>query len=147
MRLVHKSEMIFTERPLRAFVAINFFAFLAKSNLRYTFMAMVRLSVPYPPPTITVSTHRHPPHVHTLTSLNHPQTGPVVGISFCLIIVRLGYAPAETQDETWHVSFRVPTVSDQDSLSFAQSKAQRDVYTSESKDIPIVTSKSQRQSI
>ena len=61
--------------------------------------------------------------------MGSPQTGPVVGISFCLIIVRLGSPLPEVQDEDWHVSFRTPpsksATSDQIAVSLAQFKIQR----------------------
>jgi len=35
-------------------------------------------------------------------------TGPAVGISFCLIIVRLGQVLPEQRDESWHMSIPIP---------------------------------------
>ena len=68
--------MKFTERHFRTFSTMGFFAGLAKSNLVYTFLALVRFPIlPYPLNT-TVSTSQHLPpvllffSVHALTSLN-----------------------------------------------------------------------------
>lgn len=118
-------------------------------------MAMVRSSV-LSSPKIVVQTcqHLHTPaltltHSHVLTSSNPPQTGPVVGISFCLIIARLGQILPEVQDETWHVSLRAPAsrtpASGQAALPLAQAGGKRDVYVDELKDLPTGTSESQKQ--
>jgi len=67
MRALVESAVLWT-----LIVSIGFFSFLAKSNLRYTFLYM---------------------------------TSPVIGISFCLIIVRLWAVTPEVHEESWG-SFR-----------------------------------------
>ena len=117
---------------------MNFIAFLSKSNIVNTFLAMVRpahhsilikfqhcfhsshitcisenpqthtpLELPsmfttFTPPPLTI------PPVETFFSYSsRPQTGPTVGISFCLIIVRLGQVLPGSQEESWQMS--IPT--------------------------------------
>ncbi|KAF9646495.1 hypothetical protein BDM02DRAFT_3188775 [Thelephora ganbajun] len=96
------------------FVSINFFAFLSKSNLKYTFLDM---------------------------------TSPVVGISFCLIIVRLGTMTPEVREDSWEsfqrsqVSKILPVSDLRQSklpISFDRVKAERDVYISESESSVVV---------
>jgi hypothetical protein len=97
-RPILKSEMNFTELLFRAFATMNFLTWIAGSHLVLAFVTMVRLSFPshHSPPNITVQIHQHWPsfltfiRIRLLTSSKPLQTGPVVGISFCLIIVRLG---------------------------------------------------------
>jgi len=52
----------------------------------------------------------------------------------------MGRTLPEARDETWHVSIRTPVernpVSDQVTVSFVRSKAQQDVYLSDSKESP-----------
>jgi len=130
--------MKFTERLFRSFVAMNFFAYLAKSNLEYTFLEMVRS------PSVVPFTR-----AHVLTPPNLLQTNPAVGISFCLIIVRLGRILPETRDETWRMSTRTPSSrtpgSDPFVVPFAQVKVQRDVYVSSSCGSPAETLVSQKR--
>ena len=102
---------------------MNFLTFLAKSNLVFTFLALVRR--------ITVSSpnfnrrYRRFPHAHPDAHLPclPPQTGPAVGISFCLIIVRLGQVLPEQRHESWHMSFHTPGIQsrgpDEVSISFS----------------------------
>ncbi|KAF9646494.1 hypothetical protein BDM02DRAFT_3270923 [Thelephora ganbajun] len=75
-------------------------------------------------------------------------TGPAVGISFCLIIVRLGHILPEAREESWHMSVRIPGSrtpgSDQVGGSFAQIKVQRDVFASDSTDFRVETLESQK---
>jgi len=63
-------------------------------------------------------------------------TCPIVGISFCLIIVRFGNVLPEIRQETWHISVHAsaPRVLDpeQIAVSFTRVKVQQDVYTAES---------------
>ena len=147
------TEMKLNECLSRTFVALNFFSFLAKSDLAYTFLAMVRSPTsPFPPswfsalsptlrPLIPLRSRTYP--------VNFPQTGPAVGISFCLIIVRLGRTLPEAQDETWHISFHTPasqvSTSDQVAVSFEQDKVQRDVHTNEPTPFPMGTLKSSQE--
>ena len=104
----------------------------------------------------------HPPQHHSINSptptfyphvrprscvhlIKFPQTSPAVGISFCLIIVRLGQILPETRDETRQLSESVrppvsrPSAPDQVAISFTQVKIQRDVYVSETEDLPMGT--------
>jgi hypothetical protein len=110
----------------------------------YTFLAIVRSSVPSLPSALTFV------RVHVLTSSNPPQTSPAIGISFCLILARLGRLLHEVQDETWHVSVRWASAlqtraSDQVAVSLAQVKVQSDVRVSEPTDSPIQTLESGKQ--
>ena len=77
------------------------------------------------------------------------QSSPVVGTSFCLIIVRLGQILPEARDETWRTSIRTPALrtrgSDLVSVSFPQVEIRRDVYMSESKDFPMETLEPRKQ--
>ena len=126
--------MKFTEYLFRTFSTMNFISFLAKSNLTFTFLAMVRLLAPPPPPNITASM---PAHVHPQS----PQSGPAVGISFCLIIVRLGKVLPEARDKTLEVSIRTPAsrtpVPDRLAISFPQVDGQQDTWVSGPKDLPM----------
>jgi len=88
------------------FVLMNFSAFLAGSNLSYTFLDM---------------------------------TCPVVGISFCLIIVRLGAVGPEVREDSWESfqrsgSSRLVTDSRHSRLAVPldRVKVERDVYVNES---------------
>ena len=137
-------EMQFTERLSRTFSVLNFFTALAKSNLTYVFLALVRSSV------------HHPAHQginYLPSSRTHiakpPQSGPAAGISFCLIIVRLGHVLPEPQDETWCTSIRTPaprrSVSTRVAVLFPQVHVQRDVYMSGSKGFSTGTLESRNQ--
>jgi len=61
----------------------------------------------------------------------------------------MGRALPEARDETWHVSIHTPAernaVSDQVTVSFVRSKTQQEVYSSDSKESPLETLKSQRR--
>jgi len=114
MKVLIESSALWT-----TFVALNFFAFLAKSNLAITFLAM---------------------------------TSPAVGISFCLIIVRLGQILPGSRNETWHVSVHTPSVRLPGTsplagsfASFAQIQVQPDVFVSRSKEYTTETLESQKQ--
>ena len=65
----------------------------------------------------------------------------MVGISFCLIIVRLGCTLPGVQDEDWHTSFCIPAsraaTSGQIAVAFAQVKVRQDAYANEPKDCPV----------
>ena len=82
-------------------------------------------------------------HLHVLVYLpcQNPQSSPAVGISFCLIIVRLGRVLPVAREETWDASVCTPASrtgeSGQVAVEFPQIKVQRDVYVSESKDFPM----------
>lgn len=123
----------------RAFSTMNFVTFLAKSNLTYTSLAMVRSSAFITRPNVTVSIS---PHVH-------PQSGPAVGISFCLIIVRLGRILPEARDNTLEVSIRTPASRsrppDHLAVSFPQVEAQRNVWVRGSNDLPMGSLESQKR--
>lgn len=87
------------------FVSMNFLAFLAKSNLSYTFLDM---------------------------------TSPAVGISFCLIIVRLGSISPQVRDDSWESTQRTRSsriMSDSRvarlPVPLDRVKVDRDVYVSE----------------
>jgi len=117
---------------------MNFITFLAGSTLVNTFFAMVR------------SMHRalssfqrnsYSSHTTPLCSPTwaicsplklfsfSPQTGPAAGISFCLIIVRLGQIlPESSPTESWHMS--IPTPSTQTPESDGQLT---DVFATDSK--------------
>lgn len=73
----------------------------------------------------------------------------MVGISFCLIIVRLGQIVPEARDETWHTSAHSPSsrtyASGRVAVAFPQVVIQQDVYVSDSKDFPMETLGSQKQ--
>jgi len=118
---------------------MNFAAFLAKSNLPFTFLAMVCSSV-------------SSPLNATLTFIRILlQSGPAVGISFCLIIVRLGRVLPDARDKTWEASIRTPAsrtrVPDQLALSFPKTEVQRnvDVWVNGSKDLPMGSLEFQKQ--
>ena len=85
------------------------------------------------------------PSVLTFT----PQSGPAVGISFCLIIVRLGHIFPVARDETWHMSSRTsashPTASNLTTISFRKVEAKQDASLGESEDHPMGTLDSQKQ--
>ena len=148
--------MKLTERLFRAFTVVNFFAYLTKSNIVYTSTSMVCRSVSFPPrqhrginkpaPPAPISTCIH--CTHFVKSL---QTSPAVGISFCLIIVRLSRILPEAQDGTRHLSGsgRTPASRtagpDQVAVSFTQVKIQRDVFVSESENHPMETLDSQKE--
>ncbi|KAF9644526.1 hypothetical protein BDM02DRAFT_3121771 [Thelephora ganbajun] len=74
---------------------------------------------------------------------------PVIGISFCLIIVRLGHVLPKARSESWRMSIRTPgsrtTGSDKVGVSFTQLKVRRDVFVSESTDTPTGTMESHKQ--
>ena len=67
------------------------------------------------------------------------QTSPIVGISFCLIIVRLGFMTPEVRDDSWQSSqrsrsSRAPTSDSRSSgipVSLGRIKVDRDMYVSE----------------
>lgn len=67
------------------------------------------------------------------------QTGPVIGISFCLIIVRLGTMTVEVREDSWENSRRsrasrvLPFTDSQHSkpIPLDRVKVERDVYVSE----------------
>ena len=113
---------------------MNFFAFLAGSNLAYTFLDMVR------------------PLRETLTPVSDVllQTCPVVGISFCLIIVRLGAVAPEVREDSWESfqrsgSSRIVTDSRHSKLAVPldRVKVERDVYVDESEsgiEFPVMSS-------
>jgi hypothetical protein len=102
---------------------MNFSAFLAGSNLAYTFLDMVRaLAV-----------------MLTSTPDVLVQTCPAVGISFCLIIVRLGSIAPEVRVDSWESfqrsgSSRIGSDSRNSRLPVAldRVKVERDVYVSAS---------------
>lgn len=109
--------------PFSFFVLINFLAFLAGSNISYAFLDMVR---PFFQNGIT-------PTPKTFT-----QTSPAVGISFCLIIVRLGAVSPEVREDSWESSQRsrasgIISNSRVSRLPVAldRVKVERDVYVSE----------------
>jgi len=99
-----------------SFATMNFLAYLAKSNLSYTFLAM---------------------------------SSPAVGISFCLIIVRLGDVVPVARDDTWDVSVHNQASrtggSGRIAVSFPKVKVQQDVYVSESEDFPTRASEAQER--
>lgn len=72
-----------------------------------------------------------------------------MGISFCLIIVRLGHTIPEARDETWGMPVTTQMsrtrVSKQVSVSFPQAKIRRDVYSRQSGDFHLRTLESQEQ--
>ena len=80
-----------------------------------------------------------------------PQTSPAVGISFCLIIVRLGHILPGSQEGSRYLSgsSRTPasrtTGPDPVAVSFTQVKVQRDVYVGESEDHPMETLEPQKE--
>jgi len=139
--------MEFTERLFRTFATMNFIAFLFKSNLSYTFYATVCLSLSLPLPRshgVNSPTPAFRPHVcpdSCAYLVNLPQSSPAVGISFCLIIVRLGHVLPVAREETCDASFYAPAsrtgASGRVAVSFPQVNVQRDVYVSESKDFPM----------
>ena len=69
------------------------------------------------------------------------QTGPVIGISFCLIVVRLGTLTVEVREDSWESSqhshasralpFSDPRLS-KSPIPLDRVKVERDVYVSES---------------
>lgn len=69
---------------------------------------------------------------------NLAQTCPAVGISFCLIIVRLGAISPEVREDSWESSQRSRTLPVSNSrhskvpVSLDRIKVDRDVYVSES---------------
>jgi len=77
MGSVNGFKMRFTERLFRAFAAMSFLAYLAKSNLSCTFLKMVRSAASTP--WYSVATHQYLPsiltfiHVHVLV-LSNPHT-------------------------------------------------------------------------
>ena len=83
---------------LQNFARMNFFAGLVKSNRH------VLNDGTFANPT-TPSRHRDinslgptfPPHL-----VKSPRSSPVVGMSFCLIVVRLGQIHPEARDEIWY---------------------------------------------
>lgn len=105
--------MIFTEHLFRTFVLINFFASLAKSNIVYTFEAMVRSATPL---SITTPMYTFRPQLLRAHLAKYSQSSPVLGICFCLIMVRLGRIFPVAQGEDWdtsrtYVSDRVAALS------------------------------------
>jgi len=135
---------------------MNFIAFLAKSNFTYTFFAMVRSSVPPPPPLEHGISSEKPtflPHVDPHSHIHlakSPQISPAVGISFCLIIVRLSHILPQARDEPWHASVRTQPAprtqgSDHATIQFSQVGDQRDTYTSEPREIAIEVLDSRKQ--
>lgn len=100
MRVLVESAALWT-----FFVSMNFLAFVAKSNLSYTFLDM---------------------------------TSPAIGISFCLIIVRLGAIAPEVREDSWESSqrSRASGIISNSRLSrlavpLDRVKVERDVYVSE----------------
>ena len=87
------------------------------------------------------------PYLPSLTSTL--QSGPAVGICFCLIIVRLGHVFAVARDETWHMSSSTPashpTTSNLTSISFRKVEVKQDTSLGESEDYPMGTLDSQKQ--
>ena len=85
------------------------------------------------------------PSVLTFT----PQSSPAVGISFCLIIVRLGHIFPVARDETWHMSSPTPashpTTSNLTTISFGKVEAKQDASPGESEDHPMGTLDSRKQ--
>ena len=77
------------------------------------------------------------------------QSGPAVGICFCLIIVRLGHVFPVAREETWHMSNHTPashpTASDLKTISFRKVEAKQDTFLGESEDHPMGTLDSQKQ--
>jgi len=103
---------------------MNFLAFVAKSNLSYTFLDMAR---PLFESDVT------PPFNFFI------QTSPAIGISFCLIIVRLGAITPEVREDSWESSQRshasgIISNSRHSRLAVPldRVKVERDVYVSES---------------
>ncbi|KAF9779330.1 hypothetical protein BJ322DRAFT_1089812 [Thelephora terrestris] len=101
MKVLIESAALWT-----ACVALSFFAFLAQTNLMYTFLAI---------------------------------SGPAAGISFCLIIVRLGMTlqNRESREESWDVSIHTPSTQTPStghiSLSFSRDAIKRDLDSKELK--------------
>jgi len=83
-----------------------------------------------------------------LTYVFLPMSSPALGISFCLIIVRLGRVHPEPRDETWPTYLRSPAsrtlTSSRSAITSPQIQVQRDVYTSDSRDFSTGTLESQK---
>jgi len=144
--------MKFTKGIFRALATMNFLAFLAKSNLSYTFSAMVCSPSSVRPLDLTGPTRRHRSSVFTFSCtylVKSPQSSPAVGISFCLIIVRLGHVLPVAREESWDTSAYTPASrtggSGRVAVSFPQIKIRRDVYVNESKDLPMGTLEAQER--
>ena len=144
--------MIFTEH-LRTFTSVNFWLSLAGNTITYVTVSMVRSPISTLPPNITVSTHRLLLSVLTFAGvhvliLHNPQSSPVLGICFCLIIVRLGKVLPVAQEETWHASIRTPSSrtpgSGRFSVSFPKVEVRRGVYVSDSGGFPMEALESQK---
>ena len=64
-----------------------------------------------------------------------------MGISFCLIIVRLGRILPEAREESWNMSVRAPVwrsaAIDRLTVSYPQVKIQKDVYVTGPEDFPM----------
>jgi len=83
-----------------------------------------------------------------LTLMFFRMTSPAAGISFCIIIVRLGRILPEIRDETWQISIRAPPRpqrSEQLVPPFSRVEIQREVYVEDSRDFPAETLVSQKQ--
>ena len=109
----------------------------------HVFATVVRPPIPLPPPNIsptpTFCLHPRPrPSTHLVKS---SQSSPVVGICFCLIIVRLGKILPETQEETWNTFIRTPASRAPDpnrvAVSFPNVNNLQDPYANESRDSPL----------
>ena len=141
--------MKFTKNLSRTFTLLNFFTSIAKTNLVYTSLSLVRSSVT-PPHShhhgVTSPTPVFHPHVHQRSCthlVKSLQTSPAVGISFCLIIVRLGRILPEAREESWNMSVRTPIwrsfTTDRLAVSYPQVKIQKDVYVGGPEDFPMGT--------
>lgn len=79
-----------------------------------------------------------------LVSMFLAMTGPAVGISFCLIIVRLGHVLLEPREESWRVSIHTPSTqtprTGQQPIPFS-----REVSTNNSKEYPTETESSKEE--
>jgi len=79
-----------------------------------------------------------PPNDATLMLNVLMQTAPVVGITFCLIIVRLGTMTVEAREDSWKSTRTSKALPFQDSrpsrppIPLDRVKVERDVYVSES---------------
>jgi len=115
------------------------------------FAAMVRSPIP-PTPLQRQLTDRHLPSSRSCphTCLyKTSQSSPILGICFCLIIVRLGQVFPVAQEETWHPSIHTPSSrsrgSNRVSVSFPKVDIRQDVCEGDSKDFPMETLESQKQ--
>ena len=136
--------MIFTERLFRTFASITFFTALAGSSLTYTFAAMVRSTILPSHHSMNTSTPTFLSHVHRRSRANFAesqQSSPILGICFCLIIVRLGRIFPVAQEEIWHTCIRAPPSRsrrpDRVSVSFPPVEIRRGTYVNDVKDFPM----------